>query len=159
MKQFALAFACIAAAACASSGPAGSTPDARALNIAEPQFRIVQMVGPADQQFPQGEMEVKYGVGVGNQSEEPIKLRRIQLETVGEGGPYVLKKETYYFSLEVPAKTTKETTFWAKAYGTGTAYSLDARAPVGVRCLAYFETSRGVFRKVIVQNFTQGGGS
>lgn len=156
MKKIALALVCAAAAACAGS-TASKTADAKSLNLNEPQVRLVQLVGPADQQFPQGEIEVKYSLGVGNVTGEPIKLRRLQLETVGTGGPYVLKKDTYYFDVDVPAGEAKEVEVWAKAYGTGTAYSLDARAPVTVRAIAYFESARGNFRKVFTQNFTQGG--
>lgn len=147
----------MALAACATSSP--EVPTASELKLIEPQVKFVQLVGPADLQYPQGEIEVKYGLRIVNRSAETLTLRRIRVEPVNIGGPYIVRRNSYFFQTSVPGDQTTDVAFWAKAVAEGDAYALDARAPVAVRGVAYFDSPAGPFRVVFAGNFSQLGGA
>ncbi|HEX2122827.1 MAG TPA: hypothetical protein VHL59_14435 [Thermoanaerobaculia bacterium] len=141
------------ALACSSSQPDGTPRVA----VTKPEMIFVQLVGPADLNYPTGSIEVQYGMRISNRWSEPITLRKIELTSMGAGGPYVLKGETYFFQQKIAPAEYSDVTWWAEAYASGNAFALDATAPVSVRAVAYFETSQGAMRKAIVRNFTQNG--
>ena len=129
------------------------------VKIIPPDLEIVQLSGPGDQNYPAGEIEVQYGVRIANRSSEPIVLKQIQLTGIGQGGPYRLKSETYFFNRSIKPDGFEDVAFWAKAVATGDAFSIDAQAPVNVRGIAFFNSPSGSFRKVFTKTFNQSGGS
>jgi hypothetical protein len=145
----AVAAACLALA-CSSGNHA---------KIIQPELEFVQLVGPAELNYQQGQIEIQYGLRIANRSSEPITLHQIQLASVGAGGPYQLRRETYFFSREVPPGQFADVTFWAKAISTGDFASLDANAPVTIRGTAIFRSPAGDFRQVFVKILNQMGGS
>ena len=154
MKRLAAVILCsLTAFACASSG---SDDDAHPKSL-QPEVDLVQLVGPADLGYPPGNFDVKYGVRVENHFLEPITLRRIAVETVGGGGPYALRRDTYYFTQVVEPTNKKDLSFWAHAIALGDANSEDAQAFVTIRAIAYFDTPKGMIRKVVMKNFNQMG--
>lgn len=154
MKRLALlALSTLTVLACSSS-----SPDAQKAKLLQPDVDLVQLVGPADLGYPPGSFDVQYGVRVQNPSSEPITLRRIAVETVGGGGPYALRRDTYYFKEVVAGQNKKDLNFWAHAFALGNAGSADAQAFVTIRAIAYFDTPTGMFRKVVMKNFNQMGG-
>jgi hypothetical protein len=153
MKQMVVALACVALLSCASSSsPADATASAK---IPLPEFAFVQLVGPQEQNWPAGELEVQYGVRIQNRANESIRLRQIELTPVGSEGPYVVLKNRYFFDHEISAANAKEFAFWAKAYSDGRRYSIDAQAPISVRAVAFFESASGPFRKVFTAHLSQ----
>lgn len=154
MKRLALLLASAALLACSSSPSAGSKENVR---IIRPEIQFLQLVGPADLNYPQGQIEVQYGVRVANRSSEPITLRQIRVEPVGGGGPYTIRRATYYFNQQVAPEHFADVTFWAKATARGDAYASDATAPVTVRAIAYFEAPTGGFREVVMRTMQQYG--
>lgn len=143
----ALAALCCVFLACASNNA----------NIIPPELTFVQLSGPAEQNYPQGDFEVQYGLRIANRSSEPITLRRVQLQTVGLGGPYRLQARSYEFQREVKPEQFEDVTFWAKAVSTGDAFANDANAPVNVRATAYFDSPAGGFRRVFTAMLDQRG--
>ena len=159
MHRISIALACLALLACASAPDPGPAGDSSNVTLLQPEVEIYQLVGPADLQYPTGRMEVQYGMRISNRSSEPLTLRRVQVESVGEGGPYRLRRETYYFRKELPGSQFTDVTFWAKAIAVGNAWAIDAKAPVTVRGIAYFESPTGNIRTVFVKNLGQTGPS
>lgn len=127
------------------------------VNIIRPEIQLVQLVGPADLNYPTGDIEVQYGMRVSNRSSETITLRRIEMATVSGGGPYTLRRESYYFTREVGPDQFMDVAFWAKAYADGNAMATDATAPVTVRATAIFDSPAGGFRQVLLRTFHQYG--
>ncbi len=138
---------CCAFLACASNNA----------KIIPPELAFVQLSGPAEQNYPQGDFEVQYGLRIANRSSEPITLRRIQLQTVGLGGPYRLQSRAYEFQREVKPEEFEDVTFWAKAVSTGDSFSNDATAPINVRVTVYFDSPAGNFRRVFTSMLDQRG--
>jgi hypothetical protein len=157
MKHAALALTCLLVLACASSAP--TTPQVGKVKIAEPDIEFLQLIGPADLNYPAGDMEVQYGMRIANRSTDAITLRRVEMSTVGGGGPYMLRSQTYYFKTVVGPDQYNDVAWWARAVARGNAFAVDANAPVSVRAIAYFETPHGMIRKVLMRNFTQFGGA
>jgi hypothetical protein len=152
MKRLPLLALSLIVVACASS-----SPDAQKAKAQQPDVDFVQLVGPADLGYPPGSFDVQYGVRVQNPSSDAITLRRIAVETVGGGGPYALRRDTYYFTDVIPAQNKKDVAFWAHAIALGNAGSADAQAFVTIRAIAYFDTPTGMVRKVVMKNFGQMG--
>jgi len=140
----------VAAACCVSLACAGT--DAK---IPPPQIDFVQIAGPAEQSYVQGDFEVQYGIRIANRAPVPITLRNIQVQSVGLGGPYRLRPATYYFQREIQPEKYEDVTFWAKAVSTGDAMSDDATAPITIRATAFFESPSGAFRRVFTKILTQ----
>ena len=125
--------------------------------IIHPELQFVQLSGPAEQNYTAGDIEVQYGIRISNRSSEPITLRRIELRSVGLGGPYRLLTRTYYFERVIRPEKFEDVTFWAKAVAEGDGMANDARAPVTVRAVVFFESPAGGFRDVITQILAQSG--
>jgi hypothetical protein len=140
---------CLLFVACSSSNGGKS--------VAQPDLDFVQVTGPAEQSYPEGDIEVQYGIRITNRSDAAITLRQIQLESVGPGGAYQIRRSTYYFEHQIEANDVRDITFWARAQAAGTVTSMDARAPITVRGVAIFESSKGALRKVFVKMLGQAG--
>lgn len=150
MKRLVAVAALCLALACSSANHA---------KILLPEIEIVQLQGPEELNYQQGQIEIQYSLRIANRSSEPISLKQVLLESVGAGGPYRLRRETYFFTREVQPNEFADVTFWAKAYSNGDFASIDATAPVTIRCTTYFKAASGDFRQVFVKMLTQGGGS
>jgi len=148
MKNLLAAAVCCALLACSSGGSA---------KIIHPELQFVQLSGPAEQNYPAGDIEVQYGIRIANRSSEPITLRRIQVRSVGLGGPYRLEPRAYSFERVIQPEQFEDVTFWAKAVAEGDAMANDARAPVTVHAVLFFESPAGGFRNVITQMLQQTG--
>lgn len=116
-------------------------------------MELVQLSGPAEQNWPFGTFDVQYGVKVTNKSQEPIKLHQIALEPASPGGPYIVRRDRYTLDRIIAPSASEELTFWAKARATGTQDSVEAHAPVSVRAVSFFEAPSGGFRKIQMYTF------
>jgi hypothetical protein len=152
MRTF-LAAAALAAVACSSSGPA--TPKQKA-EIPPPDFEIRQLVGPAQLNYEEGAIEVKYRLDIGDRADVPITLSRLEIVTVNpEGGAYALDPghRAYYFNKTINPHEHAAIDFWAKAYGYGR--STRENEPVTVRGTLYFKTPNGYYDQVFVKELGQ----
>jgi|SRR5688572_21135804 len=119
------------------------------------EVELTQLVGPAELNYPRGDIEVKFGLRISNQSANAIRLRQIQMTPVGLGGPYRLINRTYFFNEEVRAHSSGDVSWWARAVAEGNANAVDANAPISVRAIAVFESPEGHFRKIVMGTFRQ----
>jgi hypothetical protein len=148
--------AALVLAACSSSAPA--TPKQQA-NIPDPEFEIRQIVGPAEQNYDDGPIEVKYRLNIGNRADIPITLARVEIVTVNPpGGAYTLDNShrVYYFRRAIPPHQAANIEFWARAIGYG--QSMRDSEPVTVRGTLYFESPDGYLRHVFVKELGQYAG-
>ena len=153
MKTATLAVVCAFALACASAPePAGTSADA----AVRPELEFVQITGPADMNYPAGDIEVQYGLRILNRAKSTITLRRIELRSLGLGGPYTLVNRSYPFNKTIASGQSEDVIWWARAYAEGNAFAGDATAPVNVRAVAFFETGNGaMIRQIVTRQFSQ----
>jgi hypothetical protein len=145
------AAAAIALAACSSSSPATSRP---AVQIPQPDFELRQMAGPAEQNYPEGNIEVKFQLDIGNRADVPITLSRVQLTTVNPpGGAYSITRRDYYMKNTINPHTAASIDLWAKAYTQG--QSRRTNEPVTIRGTLFFESPAGNLRHVFVKELGQ----
>lgn len=146
MQRIALALLVLTLAGCAT-----------AMKIPAPEIQFAQLVGPDELNWPaEGPIEMQFAMTVANRAEEPIKLRQIQIESTGDGGPYAVQREQYLFNRQIAPGTTEVIEFWADAYAfRGRGRQLDARAPVTIRGVAFFEAPSGNFRRTFITNLSQ----
>jgi len=131
--------------ACSSS----STPKA---NIIQPEVDLLQVIGPAELNYPRGVADLKFEVEIENRSGEPITLKRVELASIGTGA-YLLRRDFHVYNETISPHTTRSVTVWAKAqiYG-GT---ISEQEPVRVRGVLHFESPVGPFHSVVVREFRQ----
>jgi hypothetical protein len=159
MKAILVAASCAALLACGSSGGSArsmkSLPTAQEIGTLEPDTKLLQLVGPEQLNWESGQIELKYALQVTNRAAEPITLRQIQIQSVGEGGAYSIPTSSYFFRKAVTPGDTSEIEFFAKAISEGNRYKIDAQSPVSVRVIAFFEAPKGNFRQAFITNLGQ----
>ena len=143
----AVALTCLLTVAGCSSSPSAVT--------APTEVHLVQLVGPAELNYPRGDIEIQFGLRITNQSPAAIRLRQIQMTAVGAGGPYRLINRTYFFNDEIAGNSSRDVTWWARAVAEGNPNALDRNAPVSVRAIAMFESTDGRFQKIVMKTFRQ----
>ena len=153
MKQLLASAACAALIACGSSGAA--VPAAEKVGTVAPETELVQLIGPEQLNWEDGQIEMKYALRVTNRAAEPITLRQIQIQTIGIEGPYTIPQSSYFFREPVTPGVTRPIEFFAKAYSEGNRYNIDAQAPVSIRIIAYFEAPKGNFRQAFITSLGQ----
>jgi hypothetical protein len=124
--------------------------------IPAPEFEIRQLVGPAELNYEEGAIEVKFRLDIGNRAGIPMTLRRIEIRTVNpEGGAYTLdpSHRAYYFNKTINPQEKATVDFWAKAYAYGR--STRENEPVSVRGTLYFQTPNGYYDHVFVTEIGQ----
>lgn len=145
--------ACSSSTTTATSSAAGTATSAK-VKIAEPSLEIVQLVGPGDQNFPEGDMEVKLQLQIGNRAGVPITLRRIEIQTVNpQGGAFTLNRASYYFKTTIQPNGTGEASFWARAEGYGR--SMRDTEPVTIRGVIDYEVPGGHYNQIFVRELSQ----
>lgn len=156
MKQLLASIACAATLiACGSSGSAGSTQTAEKIGTVAPETRLLQLIGPEQLNWESGQIEMKYALEVTNRAAEPITLRQIQIQTVGQEGPYYIPQSSYFFREAVTPGAKRPIEFYAKAFSQGDRYRIDAQSPVSIRVIAFFEAPQGNFRQTFIANLGQ----
>ena len=157
MKQAVVVLAAALTIAGCASSPQQAADTAPRDKVTTPEVTFVQIIGPADQSFPSGLIQVQYGMRVENRDDDQITLRSIELSPVGTTGPYVVKRDTFFFGKKIAAAESGDVIWWANAMARGNAFAVDASAPVSVRATLFFESPHGTFRKVIFRDFSQSG--
>jgi hypothetical protein len=100
----------------------------------------------------------EFGFQILNKATEPITLRRITIQTIGDGGYLLRREDKAYTTVIGPGQTVGER-IQARAY-FGTTLSGEASTePVLLRATLYFESAAGKFRQIVMRNigqFTEG---
>jgi hypothetical protein len=130
----------------------------RNANVLPPEVAIRQTFGPADQGATEGPIRVEFELAIANQSSEELRLKRIEIESLGTGA-YVLRRETIYLNEVVEPVGQKAVRFWARGFARAGTYRAGIGEPVTVRAIAHFETDMGPLRKIIMKNIPQGSRS
>jgi hypothetical protein len=132
-RAFVAAFAIVVAAACASqqqdTGPAVS-------------MELDQFSSPAEAFLYPGATNVQYQITVHNETDQPVTLRHLRLQTSG-GGAYVLRANDTPMNLQVGPRSSGSATF--AVWGTALGGQLFAHAPVTIRMTGYFDSPKGAF--------------
>ena len=147
MKPTVVALCAALALACSSGND---------VKIIKPQIDFVQLYAPTDLAYARGQntMTAHFGFRVTNQSMEQITLKRVHLESVGDGG-YILRTEDRAFELPIGAGQVIENTLTARAYFQTTTSGSASNEPVTVRVTFYFDAEAGSFRQVVLRNIGQ----
>jgi hypothetical protein len=148
MRNALAVLALVTLAACSSSG------NDRA-NVIQPEIGVEQVVGPAQLNYPTGQIDIEYRFRIANRSSEPITLRRIELRSVSGGGAYQLRPDFYPFNKTIAPNAFEDVTLWAKAYAYGR--TLRENEPVSMRGTAFFDSPAGSFHQVFLREIPQLG--
>lgn len=145
MRSAASLLFAIAIVSCSSS----STPKA---NIVQPEIDLVQVVGPAELNYPYGGADLRFDVEIANRSGEPITLKRVELSTVS-GGAYVLRREFRTYDVTIAPGRATAVTYWGKAQIRGG--TIQEQEPVRIRGVLHFESPAGPFHSIVMRDFRQ----
>lgn len=118
-------------------------------------MQIVQLTGPSVVQ-PQAPFDVELGIQVQNLSNEPITLRRVQMQQVGRGS-WVLQSSVagvganrpLNFNTVIAPGTEQGVSFWLHAYYVASPGGLNENEPVTLRAVVYFESPSGPFHEIV----------
>lgn len=126
---------------------------AEAVQLAKPEIRIVQTSGlPAAARHVDGGISVSYAVRVENNATEPITLRRVTVQSIGDGAYYVGPSSTP-FEVAVAPQTHSDVTFWAPARAGAT--MIGANGPVTLRVTCEFESAKGRFLEIVTRQVNE----
>jgi hypothetical protein len=129
-------------AACATDSAApGPEPDINIFQISRVAVGTEHDTGPVSAQFA---VEVK------NRLAEPLSLRRVAVQSIGDGA-YTLRPYSQAFNETIAPGETKRVAFWAPASVNVDTVS-GANGPVTLRASLDFEAGGKKFQKVEVQN-------
>jgi hypothetical protein len=122
--------------------------------IPRPEIGIVELRGPSSMGNPSGMIEVQFEIQVKNIAGDPITLRQVDIQSVGDGA-YVLRREVQIFNLTIPPGQVGTATFWVRALARGNTLSQDE--PVSVHGVAKFDSAQGPFQQFFRRDITQFG--
>ena len=141
MKRLILAALFIAG--CASSNQS-SGPDV--------QLALVQQGLSPDIYYFSGPISLQYQLLVTNPTNQPITLKRLDLQTEGQGAYYVRTSGTMNLLIPPNSTTTRDIYVWGSSRGG----YLTAGEPVTMRMSAIFDDGSGkAFAKIAIQNLRQ----
>lgn len=131
-------------------GCASAAPVADKAPLSEPDVRITQTSRvPEVAAHQSGPISVRYRVDLGNRSKENIKVKRIDLQSLGEGA-YSLPALTRPFAVELKPGESKFVELWGPAYIIDPTI-LGANGPVTIRLTVYYNTPAGPTQSVTIR--------
>lgn len=132
----------LAVSACSSSDPK--------LRLPKPEIQIIQTSSvPMAAKDVQGAISVRFGVRVGNRANERITLKRVTVQSIGEGA-YNMGPTSAPFDVAIEPGAKEDVQFWA-AGQTGLSV-VGANGPVTVRVTCEFDSvGAGVFQSIVTQ--------
>jgi hypothetical protein len=137
------AFVLVFLAACASSQQSSGP------NV---QIAITQQGLSPDLYYFRGPVSLQYQLAISNPTNQPITLRRLDLQTEGQGA-YSLRTSGP-FNLTIPANSTATQNVYAWGYARGGL--LTQGEPVTMRISAMFADASGKgFQRIAIQNLQQ----
>jgi predicted component of type VI protein secretion system len=143
----ALLAAALLVSACASSDTDdNSSPTSHSGRV---NVDIVQLTGPSEVQ-PQAPVDIQLGVGVQNISNDPVTIRRVEIQQVGRG-VWVIQpgaQRSFVFNKTVPARAEDEVSFWVHAYAITARGDVGDSEPVQLRVIVFFDSPAGNFREM-----------
>jgi hypothetical protein len=154
MRTFAALTLSLFFVACASSSDPDSdgSIDASRVSLSKPTIEIAQLstVGAAAEKKLTGALPVQYAIRVTNNSDTPIKLTRLNLQTLGSGA-YEIRNASQPFSVTIEPNQSQDVKMWASAYIPYSSVA-GANGYVSLRATFFFESTKGKFQEIFVEN-------
>lgn len=143
--------------ACASTDSAEDTSGSEKLNLSTPSIEVAQIssVGAAARHVTGG-LPVQFRIGVTNNGDEPITLTRVTIQSLG-GGSYELPQASNPFKVTIEPKQSQNVEMWAPA-NIPYASVAGANGPVTVRATLFFDSAKGKFQEIRVENVASPSG-
>ena len=151
MRNFVMAAAVLSLAVSCSSAskPSSGTATESNINVTKPEIEITQISSmPAAARHVTGGLPVQYALRIGNHAAETLTLKSINIVSVGSGAYNVSASSSFKQNILPDQEETVK--FWVPAQITD-ATIMGANGPVTLRATVYFETSRGSFQQVVLQ--------
>jgi hypothetical protein len=124
----------------------------------EPDVTLFQLSRAIEgTQYDTGPVTAHYAVEVKNTLPEPIRLDRVNVQSIG-GGSYTLLEYSQAFNETFASGETKQVAFWAPGY-VATPTVAGSNGPVTLRAILDFTAAGKKFQKVVVQNVAPNGGN
>lgn len=141
--------------ACASTPSVDDTSEK--LKLSKPTIEVEQLssVGAAARHVTGG-LPVQFRFGVTNNSDQPITLTRVTIQSLG-GGAYVLPQATNPYKVTIAPQESQNVEMWAPA-NIPYASIAGANGPVTVRATLFFDSPKGKFQEVRVENVASPSG-
>jgi len=126
----------VLAAGCATQSPDGPP---RAPQVTLEQVGSVMEMGVS----PSGGIPMQYVLKIQNPFDHEVKLRSVEIGTIGDAGGYSMKQVRHNFDETIPALSTREIRFraWVRVLIESEMRSVDH--PVLLRGIARFESPSG----------------
>jgi hypothetical protein len=123
-------------------------------SIPEPDVVIAQMSSVASvARHVTGGTPVQLIVQITNNAAQPITLKRVQAQSVGQGAYTITEgmadNSAHPFDVLIPPTATRSVTFWVSAIANDTI--VGTNGPVTLRMIANFDSPAGKFRSIVVQ--------
>lgn len=149
-RAFSLLALTLIVAACGSTGTTG-TPGSPAVEV------HLAQVGSTDNVFYlSGPIALQYVVEVTNPTNQTFTLRRLELQSIGEGA-YYLRTGSVPMNERIAANGS--TAIKVAAWGTSRGGRLTSTEPVTMRITAQFDDGQGHrFQRITTENLSQFGG-
>lgn len=136
------ALALLLAAGCASNASMASS------SVPGLEIHLAQANAPTNMYYFRGPVNVQYQLQITNPTSQTLKLRQINLQTMGAGA-YRLRTGDSPMNYTIPPNSTITLPLSAWAYASGG--FLQSGEPVSIRGLAYIDWPNGSF----VRQFTE----
>jgi hypothetical protein len=126
-------------AGCASSRSSGN----------DPEIRLVQTSSVAEAaRNVQGAIPVAFRLTIRNTLQTPLTLKRLELQSIGEGA-YSLSPLTRSYDRVIQPGAEESFDMWGSANASATI--LGANGPVTIRAIAQFDAASGSFQTVVMR--------
>lgn len=126
-------------AGCASSRSSGNDPEIRLVQTSE--------VAEVARNVP-GSIPVAFRLTIRNTQQAPLTLKRLELQSIGEGA-YSLNPLTRSYDQVIQPGAEQSFDVWGSAYVSPTI--LGANGPVTIRAIAQFDAASGSFQTVVMR--------
>jgi hypothetical protein len=123
-------------------------------SIPEPDVVIAQMSSVASvARHETGATPVELIVQITNNATQPITLKRVQAQSIGQGAYTITEgmsdNSAHPFDVLIPPTATRSVSFWVAAIANNTI--IGANGPVTLRMITNFDSPAGKFRSIVVQ--------
>lgn len=142
------------ALACSSANTGGSA-------LLNPEFAIVRVGGQSQAaERVSGGLPVQIRASIRNPSSETIRLTRINLVSVGEGG-VTIPSTSRPFDLTIPSGESRTFEFWVQGHVSemSARSAVGSNSPINVRTTAVFSSPLGTFQEVYLNQLGFGSGA
>ena len=112
---------------------------------------LVPLNTSSDVYYFSGPINIQYQLAVANPTSQPIKLSRVELQTIGSGA-YVIRNTSSPMNVTIPANSTS--TFTVSVWGYSRGGSMRSTEPVTVRGIGYFDAASGPFIRMFTENIS-----